>query len=106
KKQIFIQTKALDNLEEQPYFLKIYGQIFRATSSPFVLFSFLKSIPLKKNVEFFLLIKEFDDFLFKMIEQRKLEMSKTEYDEEHTDLLTGILEAASHEKYNYTNKEL
>ncbi|CAG8781606.1 4341_t:CDS:2, partial [Cetraspora pellucida] len=99
--------KALDSLEEQPYFLKTYSQIIQHVTAPsFVLFSFLNSLPLKKNVGLSLLIKEFDDFLFKMIEQRRLEMVKNENDSENTDLLAGILEAANREEYNYTDKEL
>ncbi|CAG8761046.1 11680_t:CDS:2, partial [Racocetra persica] len=84
--------KALDSLEEQPYFLKTYSQIIqRVTSTTFVLFSFLSELSL--------LIKEFDNFLFKMIEQRRLDMSKDVNDGENTDLLAGILEAANHEEY-------
>ncbi|CAG8696641.1 3521_t:CDS:2, partial [Racocetra fulgida] len=41
-----------------------------------------------------------------MIEQRRLDMSKDVNDGENTDLLAGILEAASREDYRYTNKEL
>ncbi|CAG8745114.1 22786_t:CDS:2, partial [Cetraspora pellucida] len=99
--------KALENLEEQPYFLKSYSKIIHFLTEPVTaLFPFMNSLPLKKNIEHSLLIKEFDKFLFKMIEQRKFEMSKAKSDDENTDLLAGILEAAKNEEYMYTNKEL
>ncbi|RIB06475.1 cytochrome P450 [Gigaspora rosea] len=93
--------KALDSLEEQPYVLEIYNKIFQHfLNLLFFIFPFLNLLPLKRNM------KEFDNFIFKMIEQRKLEMSKAKNESENTDLLAGILEYASHEEYNYTNKEL
>ncbi|CAG8474977.1 8193_t:CDS:2 [Gigaspora rosea] len=99
--------KALDNLDEQPYFLKIYTKIIRhVTNTPFVVFPFLSSLPLKRNIEVKSLIKEFDNFLFEMIEQRRFQMSKSKNEKENTDLLAGILEAANQEEYNHTIKEL
>ncbi|CAG8630704.1 45336_t:CDS:2, partial [Gigaspora margarita] len=99
--------KALNSLEEQPYFLEIYNKIFQHIFNRlFMIFPFLNSLPLKRNIEFSSLLKEFDNFIFKMIEQRRLEMPKAKNENENTDLLAGILEFASHEEYNYTNKEL
>ncbi|CAG8745346.1 25215_t:CDS:10, partial [Dentiscutata erythropus] len=99
--------KALDNLEEQPRFLKIYTKIIRhVTNTLLVAFPFLNSLPLKRNAEIISLIREFDDFIFEMIEQRRLQMSRSKNNDENTDLLAGILEAANQEEYNYTAKEL
>ncbi|CAG8550977.1 12707_t:CDS:2 [Gigaspora margarita] len=99
--------KALDNLDEQPYFLKIYTKIIRhVTNTPFVVFPFLSSLPLKRNIEVKSLIKEFDNFLFEMIEQRRFQMSKSKNENENIDLLAGVLEAANQEEYNHTIKEL
>ncbi|CAG8689933.1 26123_t:CDS:2 [Dentiscutata erythropus] len=49
---------------------------------------------------------KFDNYIFEIIEQRRLEMSKEKNENENTDLLTGILEAANCEDDYYTNKEL
>ncbi|RIB14830.1 cytochrome P450 [Gigaspora rosea] len=99
--------KALDSLEEQPYFLDIYNKIFQHVNNPFfMIFPFLNLLALKRNIEFSSLIKEFNKFILKMIEQRRLELSKEKNENENTDLLSGLLEAANHEEYNYTNKEL
>ncbi|CAG8606381.1 3186_t:CDS:10, partial [Dentiscutata heterogama] len=97
--------KALDSLEEQPYFLNIYNKIFQHTNNYlFTIFPFLNSLPLKRNFEFFSLVKEFDNFIFKIIEQRRLEISKEK--NKNTDLLAEILKAANHEEDYYKNKEL
>ncbi|CAG8717137.1 16468_t:CDS:2, partial [Racocetra persica] len=98
---------ALDSLEEQPYFLKIYTKIFDYITNPyFSIIPFLSSLPLKRNIEHSLLTKEFDKFLFKLIDQRRFDLSKAKNNKENTDLLAGLLEAAKHEKYDYTTKEL
>ncbi|CAG8518678.1 32589_t:CDS:2, partial [Racocetra persica] len=63
--------KALESLEEQPYFLKSYSKIVHNLAQPIpILFPFWTKLPLKNNFEQALLIKEFDKFLFKMIDQR------------------------------------
>ncbi|RIB27363.1 cytochrome P450 [Gigaspora rosea] len=99
--------KALDSLEERPYFLNLFDKIFKHANSPlFIIFPFMNSLPFERNIEFSSLVKEFDDFIFKIIEQRRLKMSKAKNENENTDLLAGILESANHEEYNYTNKEL
>ncbi|CAG8709371.1 4410_t:CDS:2, partial [Dentiscutata heterogama] len=99
--------KALDSLEEQPYFLKTFNKTFQHANNPFfMIFPFLNSLPLKRNFEFFSSIKDFDDFIFKIIEQRRHEMSKEKNKNENTDLLDGILEATNHEGDYYTNKEI
>ncbi|CAG8584746.1 5369_t:CDS:2, partial [Cetraspora pellucida] len=99
--------KALEKLEEQPQFLKSYSKIIQFLTEPVIaLFPFMYSLPLKKNIEHSLLTKEFDKFLYKMIEKRKFEMSKAKSDDENTDLLAGLLEAAKNEEYMYTDKEL
>ncbi|CAG8773394.1 39453_t:CDS:2, partial [Gigaspora margarita] len=99
--------EALDSLEEQPHFLDIYNKIFQHVNNPFfMIFPFLNLLALKRNIEFSSLIKEFNKFILKMIEQRRLELSKENNENENTDLLSGLLEAANHEEYNYTNKEL
>ncbi|CAG8532086.1 16459_t:CDS:2 [Gigaspora rosea] len=93
--------KALDSLEEQPYFLEIYNKILQHIFNRPLLsmaFPFLNSLPLKRNIEFSSLIKEFDNFIYKMIEQRRLEMSKAKNENENTDLLAGILDSANYEK--------
>ncbi|CAG8567982.1 20_t:CDS:10, partial [Racocetra persica] len=98
---------ALDSLEEPPYFLKIYSKIIDYVADPyFSIFPFLSSLPFKRNIEHSLLTKEFDTFLFKIVDQRKLDLSRTKNNNENTDLLAGLLEAANNEKYNYTNEEL
>ncbi|CAG8685989.1 10786_t:CDS:2, partial [Cetraspora pellucida] len=99
--------KALDSLEEKPYILKIYSKIFNHLTDPsFSIFPFLSSLPLKKNLEHSLLTKEFDKFLLKIIDKRRCDLSRAENNENNTDLLAGLLEAANQERYNYTNKEL
>ncbi|KAF0449618.1 cytochrome P450 [Gigaspora margarita] len=99
--------EALDSLEEQPHFLDIYNKIFQHVNNPFfMIFPFLNLLALKRNIEFSSLIKEFNKFILKMIEQRRLELSKENNENENTDLLSGLLEAANHEEYNFTNKEL
>ncbi|CAG8831719.1 38239_t:CDS:2, partial [Gigaspora margarita] len=99
--------KELDSLKEDSYIFNIFNKIFQHANNPlFMIFPFLNSLPLKRNFEFSSLVKEFDDFIFKIIEQRRLEMSKEKNKNEYNDLLAGILEAANHEENYYTNKEI
>ncbi|KAF0556428.1 cytochrome P450 [Gigaspora margarita] len=96
--------KALDSLEEEPYFMKTYEKITELIQNPlYMILSFTYKLPLKANLELSQLIEGFDQLIYKVIEQRKLDLAKEKKSEEHTDLLANMLENLGN---GYTMKDL
>ncbi|KAF0532296.1 cytochrome P450 [Gigaspora margarita] len=96
--------KALDSLEEEPYFLKIFEKITDLIQNPlYMILKFSYKLPLKANLELSQLIGEFDQFIYEIIEQRKLDIAKEKKSEDHTDLLANLIENIGDE---YTIKNL
>ncbi|CAG8792359.1 20601_t:CDS:2, partial [Racocetra persica] len=108
-KRITVQTlgKLAFSLEEEPYFLKTYEKIVELLQNPLhMILKFTYKLPLKVNRELSQLIKEFDQFIYNVIEQRKLDLVKETTKEDHTDLLANMLENIGNEKFEYTIKDL
>ncbi|CAG8704547.1 6387_t:CDS:2, partial [Dentiscutata heterogama] len=99
--------KALDSLEEEPYFIKTYEKITELIQNPlYMIFRFTYKLPLKVNLELSQLIEEFDRLIYKVIEQRKLDIAKEKKSEEHKDLLANMLENIGNENFEYNMKDL
>ncbi|CAG8732773.1 4235_t:CDS:10 [Cetraspora pellucida] len=99
--------EALNSLEEEPYFLTTYEKIVELIQNPLLMISrFTYKLPLKVNRELSQLIGEFDQFIYNVIEQRKIDLAKEKTKEDHIDLLANMLENIGNENFEYTIKDL
>ncbi|CAG8624492.1 7405_t:CDS:10, partial [Gigaspora rosea] len=101
--------QCLNSLEEKPVFLDTYRKIVKHVINPlFVLLPWLVSLPLKANVEHEMRVKEFDQFLYDIIEKRRIDLAEQKRAAmkiENRDLLAGMIEDAENEGYDIPDKE-
>ncbi|GBB89435.1 hypothetical protein RclHR1_16100002 [Rhizophagus clarus] len=94
---------------ETPHIIKVYKRVITFVQSPIrILFPFINQLPLESNRKFYADLKEFDDFMFDIIETRKDEMKNKINNKfsNRDDLLSKILEYAEQERIYTDTKQL
>ncbi|EXX67746.1 hypothetical protein RirG_111610 [Rhizophagus irregularis DAOM 197198w] len=102
------QFNCLKSLEI-PHMINVYKYIISFVESPLrIIFPFINKLPLESNKKFLAAIKEFDNFIYEIIEKKKDEMNNNKINnkENSNDLLTKMLEYSKQEGINTDNKQL
>ncbi|CAB5372642.1 unnamed protein product [Rhizophagus irregularis] len=102
------QFNCLKSLEV-PHMINVYKYIISFVESPLrIIFPFINKLPLESNKKFLAAIKEFDNFIYEIIEKKKDEMNNNKINnkENNNYLLTKMLEYSKQEGINTDNKQL
>lgn len=94
---------------ETPHIINVYKFIISIVESPLrIIFPFINKLPLESNKKFLVAIEEFDNFIFEIIEKRKVEIknNKINNKENNIDLLSKMLELGEQEGIDTNNKQL
>ncbi|RGB29392.1 cytochrome P450 [Rhizophagus diaphanus] len=102
------QFNCLKSLEI-PHMINVYKYIIAFVESPLrIIFPFINKLPLESNKKFLASIKEFDNFIYEIIEKKKDEINNNKINnkENSDDLLTKMLEYSKQVGINTDNKQL